>query len=248
MGNFASTLFSSLLGWLQGAAAWVWDFFQQPDQGGFILWVAENWLPLFVILCAACMVIDAVVYFFRWQPHKVWASFFRRISGKDSEDDGARIRRKWIHADGSTSVDEVPVDEVPPEQVMPNPYAPQPETDLAARYAMYQRPQEEVPAEQAPVYQQPVYEPPVQPAYEAPVEPAAPVDPRPVVQDAPVQEPQRPLRRRRFYEPVNDLPLRYAPPPATDNATDFHEPYVPQQWRRPADTGASNSDLGGSGL
>lgn len=233
MGNFANTLFSSLLGWLRNAAAWLWSFLNDPESGGFIIWMADNWLPLVIALCAACMLIDFLVYLLRWQPYKVWASFFRRIFGRDAEtDDSQRIRRRWIHADGTTSIEEVDVAEVMPE---PEPAiafaAPSEEDTLSARYARFARPQTE------PVFAQPpVDEPQPEPAFEEP-----PVD---------AERSARPvsIRRRRYTEPVEELPLRYSPPPTSDDAPAYHEPYYPPQWKRPADTGSSSVDLGGSGL
>ena len=230
MGNFASTLFSSLLGWLRGAAAWLWSFLTQQDSGGFIVWVADNWLPLVILLCAACMVIDFIVYMVRWQPYKVWASFFRRVTGRDrDEEDTGRIRRRWIHADGSTSIEVIDAAEAQSEQLEPPTYEAQPDEEaLAARYAQYARPQTE---------------PAVSPALTAEPAPEAPAD---------EAAPERPVRstgrRRRYTENSEELPLRYAPPPASEDAPAYHEPYYPPQWKRPSDTGSSNMDLGGSGL
>ncbi|MCH5286297.1 MAG: hypothetical protein J1E43_02655 [Christensenellaceae bacterium] len=234
MGNFANTLFSSLLGWLRSAAAWLWSFLNDPESGGFIVWMADNWLPLIILLCAACMLIDFLVYLLRWQPYKVWASFFRRVFGHDTEpDDSQRIRRRWIHADGTTSIEEVDAAEVMPDPE-PAVFTAQPEEEsISARYTRFARPQTE------PVFAQPTSEPQPEPA------------PMPAEEPAEIAErPARPAvgRRRRYVGADEELPLRYAPPPASEDAPAYHEPYYPPQWKRPADTGSSNVDLGGSGL
>ena len=225
MGNFANTLFSSLLGWLRGAAAWLWSFISNPESGGLIVWIAENWLTLIILLCAACMLIDFIVYLIRWRPYKVWASFFRRLfgTGRD-EDDTGRIRRRWIHADGTTSVEIVDAAEITEEPLDPRSFAMQPDAEMPVDpYARFARPEAEQPS-------------PLDFAEEEPNDIA--------------DHPQRADERRRLFpEAAEELPLRYAPPPAaSEDAPAYHEPYYPPQWKRPADTGSSGVDVGGTGL
>ena len=215
MGNFANTLFSTLLGWLRGAAAWLWAFVNDPEGGGLIVWIADNWLTLIILLCLAGMLIDFIVYMIRWQPYKVWASFFRRLLGRDEEEDTGRIRRRWIHADGTTSIEVVDAEEVPPEEVMPEPVfaAPMEAESLPESYvSRFARPQEQ----------------------EAP-EP-----------DAPEAAERVPLTSRLLRYADEELPLNYVTPPAIDEAPAYNEPYYPPQWKRPADTGATGADAGGS--
>lgn len=226
MGNFANTLFSSLLGWLRGAAAWLWSFINNPESGGMIVWIADNWLTLIILLCAVCMLIDFIVYLIRWRPYKVWASFFRRLRGRSSDEtDTGRIRRRWIHADGTTSVEVVDAAEGIPEPMDPLVFAMPSETEgFADPYPRFEQPA------------------------------AAPLSPVDFAEEEEspetVTRPSRSEERRRlFAEPADELPLRYAPPPAaTEDAPAYHEPYYPPQWKRPTDTGASGIDVGGSGL
>lgn len=232
MGNFANTLFSTLLGWLRSAAAWLWSFLNNQESGGFILWIADNWLVLVILLCVTCMAVDFIVYMFRWQPYKVWASFFRRLFSRDREDqDARRIRRRWIHADGTTSIEEVDPSEVMPEPEPQSLFAPPvEEMPVAEPYARFAQPL---------TYDAPETAEEAAPAQEEPIEDAVPAASEPTQ--------GRPGGRfRRFSQTEEELPLNYAPPPATDNATDYHEPYYPPQWKRPADTGASGIDAGGS--
>lgn len=224
MGNFANTLFSTLLGWLRGAAAWLWDLINNPDGGGLIIWIADNWLVLIVLLCAVCMLVDFVIYLIRWQPYKVWASFFRRVFGRgQDEEDSGRIRRRWIHADGTTSVEVVDAAEVTEEEVMvdPQPFALQPEAEApTAPYNRFARSE------------------------------AATAAPMNVEKEEPPELLERPARpgerRRRFTDAAEELPLRYAPPPAPkEDAPAYHEPYYPPQWKQPADASSSGVDVGG---
>lgn len=223
MSNFANTLFSSLLGWLRSAAAWLWRFVSNPESGGLIVWIADNWLVLIILLCAVCMLVDFIVYLIRWQPYKVWASFFRRLFGRGGDEaDTGRIRRHWIHADGTTSVEVIDAAEVTEEALEPQSYAVQPDIP-ADSYARFARPE---------------------PA------PASPLDFADEELPEPVDRQPRPDERRRLFpEAAEELPLRYAPPPAANEEVPaYHEPYYPPQWKRPADTGASGVDVGGSGL
>ena len=112
MGQFANSLFSMLLGWVQAAASWLWGLFADPDGGGFLRWVLDHWLALVLLLCIAGVAVDFVVYLFRWQPYRVWGRFLRRLTAKEEPDAQGEERspvfqRKWLYADGSTSVEDV---------------------------------------------------------------------------------------------------------------------------------------------
>ena len=111
MGSFANTLFSVLLGWVQSAVSWVWRLFSSEGAGGLMGWVLDNWLALVIVLCAAGVVIDLVVYLFRWQPYRVWRSFWRgdeepgMEAAEPQEDKQPTEERQWVFADGSMSVE-----------------------------------------------------------------------------------------------------------------------------------------------
>lgn len=117
MGSFANTLFSVLLGWAQSAVSWLWQLVQSDGAGGFMGWVLDNWLLLVVLLCVAGVLIDWLIYLLRWQPYRVWRSFWRRLTGKDEEE--AEIAalpetseaRQWVFADGSTTLETTPAPE-----------------------------------------------------------------------------------------------------------------------------------------
>jgi len=122
MGNFANTLFSVLLGWVQGAAAWLWQLMGSEGAGGFMSWVLDNWLLLVILLCAGGVVIDLIVYLLRWQPYRVWRSFWQGINGPEEEpvmEDFANTgeARQWVYADGSTAMETGPAPEVNPAPI-----------------------------------------------------------------------------------------------------------------------------------
>ena len=114
MGLFANTLFSVLMGWMQTAASWLWSLMTNTDVSAWLRWILDNWLVLVILICLAGAAVDFVVYFFRWQPYRIWKNFLRR--GKKREDEPAPeaapqpvFQRTWMYADGTTEVEEVPI-------------------------------------------------------------------------------------------------------------------------------------------
>lgn len=247
MGDFANTLFSVLLGWIRTAAEWLWSITGSQNNGGMVGWIGENWLTLIIIVCAAGMLMDFFVHMLRWKPYKVWASFFRRItgrSGKDEPSDSGRLRRQWMYADGTTEFDEIPVEEAP--QDMPS--APlQPEPSVQEMYAEPAAVEEMRPPVNYSPYARPIDQPaPVIPAVQ---EELVAEEPQP----EPMQRPAQPVSRRRRYIPLmeeDEMPLRYAPPPAAEEAPAYNAPYIPPQWKKPSNAGATTNTLddGGIGL
>lgn len=154
MGQFANTLFRMLLGWVQNAAASLWALITDADASAWLRYLADNWLPLTLLLCLGGMAVDFLVYLLRWQPYRVWGGFLRRMRGKEQEatEDAAEqpvFQRRWIYADGSTEVEEV---RTAPQEVMPLP-----EERLDAPIRPTRRIARRSTLEQA--YHQPVYPP-----------------------------------------------------------------------------------------
>lgn len=114
MGQFASTLFSMLLGWVQTAASWLWSLTSSTEVNKGLQLMLDNWLLLVIILCIGGLLVDFVVYLIRWQPYRVWRRFFARLSGRAGDEpdipEQPVMQRKWIFADGSTEVEDVPLD------------------------------------------------------------------------------------------------------------------------------------------
>lgn len=153
MGQFASTIFSALLGWVQTAASWLWGLVTNTDVSAWVKWLLDNWLPLVILLCVGGLVIDFAVYLLRWQPYRVWRSFLLRFSRKEEPTEEASappvFQRKWLYADGSTAVEDVHE----PLQEQPAPQSEQLDAPIRPRRRMARR----TTPEQA--YNQPVYPP-----------------------------------------------------------------------------------------
>ena len=65
MGSFANTVFSILLGWLQGLVAMIWSALTAEGGDAFLQFIAKNWIIITIFLCAVGVAADFIVYFFR---------------------------------------------------------------------------------------------------------------------------------------------------------------------------------------
>ena len=117
MGSFANTLFSVLLGWVQNAVSWLWRLISSDGADGFMSWVLEHWLLLAILLCAAGALVDLAVYLLRWQPYRVWRSFWQRLRGTDEEEAEAvqapAESVEWVYANGVRVTEELPAGQTP---------------------------------------------------------------------------------------------------------------------------------------
>ncbi|MGN0746208.1 MAG: hypothetical protein ACI4ML_06000 [Aristaeellaceae bacterium] len=268
MGSFASGMFSAMLGWIRGAIAYLWNAASTPEGGGLLRWLAENWLPLTLILCGAGMVIDLIVYLLRWQPYKVWASFFRRLGGRSGREEDIQeearprprrtVHRQWLYADGTERTEAVVQEDHPEEDPAPwqnvAPAVADQELTREEYMRQYARPEElsdQTPAPGLEDYPQPVI--PAAPPVPA-AAPAAPVQasrPEPQEQPEPVSRGRRIVRQstRAALQQLfsshdeDELDLRYKPAqPAVDKEQAYNKPYYPPQWKPPADAGASRNE------
>ena len=89
MGSFANTVFSILLGWLQGLIAMIWSALTSKGGDTFLQFIAHNWVYIAAFLCAIGVAADFVVYLFRWEPYKVWRTTWnRKRNRKQAEETG----------------------------------------------------------------------------------------------------------------------------------------------------------------
>lgn len=86
MGSFANTVFSILLGWLQGLVAMIWTALTSKGGDSFLQFIAHNWIYIVVLLCAIGLIADFVVYLFRWEPYKVWRTSWNRLKKRKNGD------------------------------------------------------------------------------------------------------------------------------------------------------------------
>ncbi|MBQ3080349.1 MAG: hypothetical protein IJC48_10190 [Clostridia bacterium] len=70
--SFAEHALQLVLGWLQSLMSGVWSLFSGGGGGSMLRWLSDNWLSLLIVFLAAGIVIDTVVYLFRWRPFWWW--------------------------------------------------------------------------------------------------------------------------------------------------------------------------------
>lgn len=79
MNGFVNTLLSVTLSWIRALISHIWIMLTSEDGGALYRFLRANWLGIVVSLCVLCVLVDLIVYFFRWRPDYVWASGWRRM-------------------------------------------------------------------------------------------------------------------------------------------------------------------------
>ena len=78
MGTLADSLFTVLMGWVRALVSALWSLFSSDDMTvlGFL---GKNWMMIAVVMIAAGLVIDWIIWLLRWQPYHLWAQRARRL-------------------------------------------------------------------------------------------------------------------------------------------------------------------------
>lgn len=85
MGSFLNTVFSILLGWIKGLVSMIWSAFNGQEGESILQFIGKNWIVITAIICGVGLIADFLVYLFRWEPYKVWKTFWRKLRKKNSE-------------------------------------------------------------------------------------------------------------------------------------------------------------------
>jgi len=208
MGSFANTVFSILLGWMQGLISAIWSAFTGKEGESFFQFIGNNWIKIAVILCAVGAIVDFSVYFFRWQPYKVWRSFWRRLKNKGETpvEAGNEPQEEWKN-DGA--------DEPEERELSPRRQAEPDTDDDLSRWKVSEK-------------EMPEAEP------EAEITKAGYTVPL----DSPYRKPgSRPGRRRLRVNLLGDADEEreihyYAPRPIVDHREAYHAPVYPDGWKK----------------
>ena len=78
MGTLANSVFQAMLGWIRALCVQVWTTASSPDSATLLTWIGAHWKGMTLILCAAGLILDLMIYLIRWQPYRAWRSFFLR--------------------------------------------------------------------------------------------------------------------------------------------------------------------------
>jgi len=78
MGILTDSLFSALMSWVRALVAAIWALFSS-ERTTALEFLAKNWIGIAVLIIAAGLVIDWLVWLVRWQPYHIWAQRVRRL-------------------------------------------------------------------------------------------------------------------------------------------------------------------------
>lgn len=247
MGSFANSLFTILLGWVQGAASAVWSAFTNKNGGTFIEWIGRHWILFACILCVTGAAADLCVYIFRWKPYKVLKSYFARRRGTA---EGDLYGRAVTDQPGGTVREKRKQEYAPGSGPAPRPsFEPQDEPDLSHWES---KPEENIPESKETVpapdtVTKSGYVVPADSPYRRPAERIPPKYEDETGTDAgPRREetaPIAPRRRRRikvtdlFADPEEELRQFDAPQNVIDSRKAYHDPVYPRGWKKNEENG-----------
>ena len=78
MGTLADSLFNLLMGWVRALVNAIWALFT-TDHTTLLEFLGKNWALIVVVILAAGLAIDWLVWLIRWQPYHLWARRARRF-------------------------------------------------------------------------------------------------------------------------------------------------------------------------
>lgn len=78
MGTLADSLFTVLMSWVRALVSALWSLFSSDDMT-ILEFLGRNWLMIAVVIIAAGLVLDWVIWLLRWQPYHLWAQRARRL-------------------------------------------------------------------------------------------------------------------------------------------------------------------------
>lgn len=93
MGTLADSLFNLLMGWVRALVNAIWALFT-TDHTTLLEFLGKNWVLIVVVILAAGLAIDWLVWLIRWQPYHLWARRARRfLRMPEPEQEEKRKRR-----------------------------------------------------------------------------------------------------------------------------------------------------------
>ena len=121
MGTLADSLFNVLMSWVRALVNSIWALFT-TDHMTLLEFLGKNWVILVVIMLAAGLVMDWLVWLVRWKPYHLWARRVRRflhLPSPEEEEEEERKQRKKAKRQPSAPVEEKQWDEPEEEQWLP---------------------------------------------------------------------------------------------------------------------------------
>ena len=83
MGILTESMFSALMSWVRALVSAIWALFSSERMTA-LEFLAKNWIGVAVVIIAAGLVMDWLVWLIRWQPYHIWAQRVRRLLRVDA--------------------------------------------------------------------------------------------------------------------------------------------------------------------
>ena len=93
MGTLADSLFNLLMGWVRALVNAIWALFT-TDHTTLLEFLGKNWVLIVVVILAAGLAIDWLVWLIRWQPYHLWARRARRFLRMPEPERGERRKKR----------------------------------------------------------------------------------------------------------------------------------------------------------
>lgn len=78
MGTLADSLFTVLMSWVRALVTGLWALFSS-DHTTILEFLGRHWVMIALVIIAAGLVIDWIIWLLRWQPYHLWAQRARRL-------------------------------------------------------------------------------------------------------------------------------------------------------------------------
>ena len=93
MGTLADSLFTVLMSWVRALVNALWALFS-ADQTTTLSFLGKHWLSIALVIVAAGLVIDWIIWLLRWQPYHLWAQRVRRLLRMETAEDEEEYEEK----------------------------------------------------------------------------------------------------------------------------------------------------------
>lgn len=109
MGTLADSLFTVLMSWVRALVSALWSLVSSDDMT-VLEFIGRNWLMIAVVIIAAGLVLDWVIWLLRWQPYHLWAQRVRRLLRiEEPEEEEEKLRARPAVTKKRAPVYEAPV-------------------------------------------------------------------------------------------------------------------------------------------
>ena len=86
MNALSNNVLAVLFSWMRSLIQSVWGTISSGTSKGFWPWLGDHWMPLIVLLCVVCTVLDYLIWLIRWRPYILWRQWIRRLFHRKTAD------------------------------------------------------------------------------------------------------------------------------------------------------------------